>query len=136
MCNVFDVEGRYYVVDLPGYGYARVSKADRERFLQLMAGYLQQRPTLRGVVWLLDIRRTPSDGDHAIAAIFEERGVPVLAAVTKADKVARGRQAARVADILESLGLDQEQVVVTSAHTKAGIEELRNAVEQFVTEAT
>ncbi len=132
LCNVFDVEHRYYLVDLPGYGYAQVSKNERKRLVQLVRGYVEKRNELIGVVWLVDIRRKPSAEDQMMGEVFDQRGVPVLAVITKADKIARGKRAARLADIIEILELNEEQTIVTSAHTKEGIDDLRSSIEQFV----
>ena len=132
LCNVFDVEHRYYLVDLPGYGYAQVSKNERIRLVQLVRGYVEKRNELIGVVWLVDIRRKPSAEDQMMGEVFDQRGVPVLAVITKADKIARGKRAARLADIIEILELNEEQTLVTSAHTKEGIDDLRSSIEQFV----
>jgi len=132
LCNVFDVEHRYYLVDLPGYGYAQVSKSERKRFVQLVYGYLEKRSELVGVVWLMDIRRKPSAEDQMMGDLFDRSGLPVLAVITKADKISRGKRSERVTDIVETLGLDEEQTMVTSAHTKEGIDDLRSSIEQFV----
>jgi GTP-binding protein len=132
LCNVFDVEHRYYLVDLPGYGYAQVSKSERKRFVQLVYGYLEKRSELVGVVWLVDIRRKPSAEDQIMGDLFDRSGLPVLAVITKADKISRGKRSERVTDIVETLGLDEEQTMVTSAHTKEGIDDLRSSIEQFV----
>ncbi len=132
LCNVFDVEHRYYLVDLPGYGYAQVSKNERKRLVQLVRGYVEKRNELIGVVWLVDIRRKPSAEDQMMGEVFDQRGVPVLAVITKADKIARGKRAARLADIIEILELNEEQTLVTSAHTKEGIDDLRSSIEQLV----
>ncbi len=132
LCNVFDVEHRYYLVDLPGYGYAQVSQSERKRFVQLVRGYVEKRNELIGVVWLVDIRRKPSAEDQMMGEVFDQRGVPVLAVITKADKIARGKRAGRLADIIETLELNEEQTLVTSAHTKEGIDDLRSSIEQFV----
>lgn len=133
LCNVFDIAHRYYIVDLPGYGYAQVSKTERERFLRLIRGYIEKRKTLSGIVWLLDMRRTPSTEDRDMGEIFDRRGVPVLAVVTKADKISRGKRTEHLEDIMRVLGLDEEQTMITSARTKEGIDELRSSIEQFVT---
>lgn len=132
LCNVFDVEHRYYLVDLPGYGYAQVSKSERKRFVQLVYGYVEKRSELVGVVWLVDIRRKPSAEDQMMGDLFDRSGLPVLAVITKADKISRGKRSERVTDIVETLGLDEEQTMVTSAHTKEGIDDLRSSIEQFV----
>jgi GTP-binding protein EngB required for normal cell division len=64
--------------------------------------------------------------------LFDRSGLPVLAVITKADKISRGKRSERVTDIVETLGLDEEQTMVTSAHTKEGIDDLRSSIEQFV----
>jgi GTP-binding protein len=123
-------------VDLPGYGWAKVSKYERKRFVQLVRGYVEKREALIGIVWLLDIRRTPSDEDLEMSDVFNRSRVPVLVAVTKADKTSRGQRARRLADIVKTLGLEDDQTVVTSAQTKEGIEDLRLSIEQLVGSGT
>lgn len=127
--NVFDVDGRFYLVDLPGYGYARVSLTERRQLQQLLQRYLAERPRLAGVVWLLDIRHPPSRDDLAMGEQLAARGVPVLAALTKADKISRARRGEHVAVLQDALGLGDDQVVVTSTTAKEGITELWQAIE-------
>lgn len=132
MCNVYDVERRFYLVDLPGYGHARTSHRARREFVRLLDAVLIGRESLAGVVWLLDIRRDPTPDDRRIGARLVDRALPVLAAVTKADKVSRGRRPERLAAIREALGLMPDQIVVTSAKTKEGRRELWEAIEALV----
>ncbi len=132
MCNVFNIGDRYYLVDLPGYGYARASKRDRRRLHALLQEYLSTREPLAGVVWLLDVRREPSAEDRDMGAELAERGVPTLAAITKADKLGRARRLERTREILYAVGLPQEQSVVTSTRTREGIEQLRDAIDGLV----
>lgn len=122
-----------YLLDLPGYGYARASRAERAAFRRLVAHALA-RPGLRGIVWLLDIRREPSADDRAMHATLAARGTGVLAAVTKSDKVPRGQREPRRRALQEALGLDADQIAVTSARTGDGIVELREAIGRFVRE--
>lgn len=127
-CNVYRVAAAYYLVDLPGYGYARASKQSRTAFRRLIYDYLGGRNPLEGVVWLLDMRRDPSDDDLAMAEFLAKHGRPVLIALTKADKVNRGGRAGRITAIAGEVGVAEDQCVVTSARTKEGVEELRDAV--------
>lgn len=127
------MDDRFYVVDLPGYGYARASKADRARYLELLQGYLSERPGLAGVVWLVDARRDPTADDRAMAQRLAVRSVPVLLAVTKADKVGRARRGERLQTLLAATQLPEDQCVVTSARKREGVEELRQAIEALVT---
>lgn len=131
-CNVYRVDDALYLVDLPGYGYAKVSKGERRRFAGLIDRYLATREALRGAVWLLDIRRDPSDEDGRIAQHLVRHEVPTLVALTKGDKFGRTRQAERKQRIIEALGLPDEQAIVTSAVTRAGIEDLRASVMALV----
>ncbi|HEV8456210.1 MAG TPA: ribosome biogenesis GTP-binding protein YihA/YsxC, partial [Gemmatimonadales bacterium] len=78
-----------YLVDLPGYGFARASKSDRAGYRKLVTGYLRTRETLAGIVWLLDIRHDPSREDLEMQELLVESGRPVLATFTKADKLTR-----------------------------------------------
>ena len=132
MCNVFDVDGRFYLVDLPGYGYSRAGKAERQGLQDLVQRYLAERQTLRGAVWLLDVRRDPSAEDHAVGGLLAARGVPVLVAITKADKLARSHRQERLQTILDAVGLPEDQSVLTSARTRSGIDDLRDSVFAFV----
>lgn len=122
-----------YLLDLPGYGYARASRVERVAFRRLVSHTLA-RPGLRGIVWLLDIRREPSADDRAMHATLAARGTGVLAAVTKSDKVPGGQREPRRRALQETLGLDADQIAVTSARTGGGIAELREAIGRFVRE--
>ena len=124
-----------YLLDLPGYGYARASKTDRAAFRRLVAGAIA-RPRLAGVVWLLDVRHEPSTDDRAVQATFAERGTRVLAAFTKGDKLPRGQRLRREHDLRDALGLADDQAIVTSARTGDGVAELRDAIGALVREGT
>lgn len=131
--NVFAISGQhaFYLLDLPGYGYAKVSKTERASFAGLVRNVLH-RPRLAGIVWLLDIRHDPSAGDRDMQDLLAHASVRVLAAATKSDKLSRTQRTARALALQQSLGLDADQVVVTSAQTKEGLDELREAVRALV----
>lgn len=131
--NVYRVDDRFYLVDLPGYGYARLAKRERAHLLTLLRDYLSERPGLVGVVWLVDVRREPSSDDRAMATRLAERAVPVLLAVTKADKLSRGRRIERVRTILAATDLSEDQCVVTSARKREGIAQLETAIDALLT---
>lgn len=120
-----------YVLDLPGYGYARASKTDRAGFRRLLAGTLA-RPSLAGALWLFDIRHEPSADDRVMQDLLAAGGTRVLAAVTKADKLPRGQRQRRAAALREVLRLDPDQIIVTSARTREAIDDLREAVARLV----
>ena len=124
--NVFAVRGQYFL-DLPGYGYARAGKADRVAFRRLLAHALE-REHLAGVVWLLDLRHAPSVDDRAMQDLLAAGRRDVLAAFTKSDKLPARQRAQREAELRAAVGLDADQVIVTSVRTGAGIMELRQAI--------
>jgi GTP-binding protein len=117
-----------YLVDLPGYGFARASKSDRARYHKLTRGYLRTRSTLAGIVWLLDIRHEPSKEDREMQELLAETGRPVLAVLTKADKLTRSAVRTRERELAEALGLDSGQMQSTSSRTGVGIAELADSI--------
>jgi len=126
--NVFLIDESHYFLDLPGYGYARVGKAQRGAFRGLVKHTLR-RDRLQGVVWLLDIRHPLSAEDRAMQdALAEEETTRVLAALTKGDKLSAGKRSTRERELRDELGLPEDQVVVTSAKTGEGLVELREAI--------
>lgn len=132
--NLYSVDENFFLVDLPGYGFARVSKTERAGFSKLIMEYLSTRQELIGIVWLLDIRRDPSREDMAIADLLGSRGVPVLVAITKADKVSRTKRMGRVHTIAEAAGVAETQCVITSARTREGVGDLVESVMDLVRE--
>ncbi len=120
-----------YLLDLPGYGFARASQADRRAF-HLLITHTLARPGLTGVLWLLDIRHAPSADDRDMRELFAGRKTRVLAALTKSDKVPRGRRVSRERELREALALDDDQVILTSVRENEGIEELRESIKRFV----
>ena len=121
----------FYMLDLPGYGYARASHADRAAFRGVVAHVLE-RARLAGVLWLLDIRREPSPDDRAMQDLFAARQTRVLAALTKSDKLPRGQRGERERELREALALDADQAIATSARAGVGVAELREAVAELV----
>jgi len=118
----------FYLVDLPGYGFARTGKAARAGYRSLITRYLRERPTLAGVVWLLDIRHPPSKDDREFQQLLAESERPVLAALTKADKLPRGQRAERVRALARDLGLPDDQIQPTSSVSGEGMAELAAAL--------
>jgi GTP-binding protein len=132
--NFFRVNERFVLVDLPGYGYARVSKARRAEWRPLMDAYLRHTTQLRGIVQLLDARREPSPDDQQMLDYLAELEVPVLIAVTKIDKLRAAEVPARMEEIARALALDPEQMIPFSASTGAGRDELAAALVELVEE--
>jgi GTP-binding protein len=131
MLNVFRWGAGCYLVDVPGYGWSRAGRSERQAWRRLVERYVAERSTLAAVLWLLDLRREPSPDDGAFARLLAARRVPVLPVATKADKVARGQRTSRIAAIAAALALPPSDVIVTSARTREGQEALREAVLAF-----
>jgi GTP-binding protein len=117
-----------YLVDLPGYGFARASKSDRAGYRKLVTRYLRTRETLAGIVWLLDIRHDPSREDLEMQELLIESSQPVLATFTKADKLTRAALRTRERDLAVSLGLQPEHIQLTSSRSGTGIAELAASI--------
>jgi GTP-binding protein len=126
--NFFLVNGAFVFVDLPGYGYARVSKARRAEWRPLLEGYLRESAMLRGIVQLLDARRDPTDDDRQMLDLLAEIGVPTVVVVTKTDKLSAAAVGERLHALAVELELDDHQVIPFSAVTGAGRDELAEAV--------
>ncbi|HOJ69433.1 MAG TPA: ribosome biogenesis GTP-binding protein YihA/YsxC [Candidatus Hydrogenedentes bacterium] len=128
--HFFEINRRYLLVDLPGYGFARAPMTLKREWESLMRGYLLHRPVLRAVAVLLDIRHDPSPLDHDMLDLLEEARVPVLLVATKADKIARGHIRGRLHRIQAELGVDPDAVLLpVSAETGMGIPELWDILE-------
>src|SRR3954466_9857259 len=118
--NFFRINNGFVLVDLPGYGYARISKEKKAEWRPMIESYLRRTSQLRGIVLLLDIRRDPSDDDRAMLDFLAETEVQSLAAMTKLDKLDKTAGLARAAEIAAPLPLEPEQVISFSSQTGEG----------------
>jgi GTP-binding protein len=118
------------LVDLPGYGYAKVSMSERKRWKVLVESYLGDRAPLRVAVLLQDLRRDISDDETLLIDWLAARNVPVILALTKVDKLKPMRRAARVRELKASVPLPAQRVVATSAEKGLGIADLWHAIDE------
>ncbi len=132
--NFFAVNKTFVLADLPGYGYARISKERKEEWRPLIEGFLRGSAQLRGIVQLLDIRHDPTDDDRAMLDMLADIGLPTVVVVTKIDKLKRSQVEARVKEVAGELSLDQEQVIPFSAVTGQGRDELAEALVSLLAE--
>jgi GTP-binding protein len=130
--NFFQVNDAFLLADLPGYGYARVAKSRQAEWRPLIESYLRSSPNLRGLVLLLDVRRDPSEDDHAMLSFLADSGTPVLVAITKMDKFGTDAGRKRVDAIAAALELDADQVVPVSGKTGMGRDELAVAMMELL----
>lgn len=125
LLNFFAAGENLYLVDLPGYGFARVPVAVRNSWMHLVENYLENRESLAAVVVILDIRREPSDGDMNLLRKLYLRGVPAVVALTKADKLPRSKVAMKSASLARELGiLAPLPLIAFSSKTREGREQL------------
>jgi GTP-binding protein len=130
--NFFKVNERFVLVDLPGYGYARISKERKAEWLPLIEGYLRRATALRGVVQLLDVRHAASNDDLLMLDFLADVGVPTIVALTKIDKLRTNELPARMRELALQLQLDEEQMIPFSATTNVGRDDLASAVVSLV----
>jgi GTP-binding protein len=130
--NFFRVNNNFVLVDLPGYGYARISKEKKAEWRPMIESYLRRTTQLRGIVLLLDIRREPSEDDRAMLDFLAEVEVPTIVALTKTDKLSKAAAREGAVQIARSLALEPEQVIPFSAHTGEGRVELLEAITSLV----
>lgn len=129
--NFYGVQDSLIFVDLPGYGYAKVSKTDRERWGKLIEGYLEKRPQLQKIILLIDIRHEVGKNDKMMYDWIKHYHNEVVVVATKADKIKRSQLQKQLAVIRRGLGLTAEdQLVAFSAETKQGKEELWEIIEK------
>ncbi len=132
--NFYDVDG-YDLVDLPGYGYAKVSKSEKTRWSELIGGYFEQDRRFALVVSLVDIRHEASNLDVQMINFLLESGKPFAIALTKADKLSKAQAARQAAVIKRQLGLPKDvSMIVTSSEKGTGIDELRSLISKAVLE--
>jgi GTP-binding protein len=130
--NFFKVNDAFVFVDLPGYGYARVSKERRAEWRPLIESYLRRSPQLRGIVQLLDVRHDPTNDDRLMLDFLSEVGVPTIVVLTKIDKLSATERRKRLAQLPLLVGVDAEQVIAFSAATGEGRDELGAAIESLL----
>jgi GTP-binding protein len=136
LLHYYRVDGRFYLVDLPGYGYAKVSQHQRAAWRELFRAYLSDHERPRAIFHLLDIRHRPSRDDVEIAGWIRDSGHPWGIAVTKIDKVGTTRRTRRYQQIVDALELNPETPFFpTSAVANTGRKEMLGWVEELLSAA-
>lgn len=132
MLNYYMIDNAMYLVDLPGYGYARVSQAEKRRWGNLIEDYLTGREQLRGVIQLVDIRHPPTPDDVMMWQFLAQIQVPAVVVANKADKISRGQWKKHEKIIREILGLGQGKIIIFSTETKQGVDEVQHTINSWV----
>lgn len=130
--NYFIVDSKLYLVDLPGYGFAKVSRKLQDDWQELVTDYLSTSPTLRCVVVLIDIRHALKAQDRELIEWLRSRGRPFIIVYTKRDKLSNNEQAKQAASLDAALGLSKQDRVLFSAKTGDGKAELMAAIATFL----
>lgn len=126
--NFYNVDGERFV-DLPGYGYAKIPKAEKQRFAELMEGYFQSGRDIRLVVQLIDMRHKPTADDMAMISFLKQFEIPFAVVLTKSDKLKKKEYASQKELIINELGNPEYPVIPFSSVTGEGVEEIKRIIE-------
>lgn len=132
--NFYDVDG-YKFVDLPGYGYAKLSKSERDRFGELMEGYFQSGRNIKLVVQLVDMRHKPSQDDFGMIDFMQQMNIPFIVVCTKADKLKVKEFKKREQEIKEELSMiDSDLIIPFSSQNGLGLDKIKMLIEKSLAE--
>lgn len=127
--NYYLINKDLYFVDLPGYGYAKVSKSEKEKWGKMMEEYLQTREPLRAVLQIVDIRHSPTKDDQGMYEYLKHYGIPVIVIATKADKIPKGKWQKHLKEVRTTLNMDSnDELILFSAETGQGKDESWKAI--------
>ncbi len=131
--NFYNVEDTLMFVDLPGYGYAKISKSEQRKWGKMIEDYLIKREFLRGIILLIDIRHEPGENDKMMYEWLKHYGHKIIVAATKSDKLKRSQVKKHLAVIINSLGLSKEDIIIPfSSEDKSGKDELWEVIENII----
>jgi GTP-binding protein len=134
LINFFLINGKFYFVDLPGYGFARAPMEVKRQWEPMIRRYLLGRKELKAVVLLFDIRRVPNNDDIRMLDWLEEFAVPTIPVITKADKISSGKRSDHISKISLQTGLSPEDFSVISAVTKEGLDDVWDRIKRAMVE--
>ena len=133
--NFYLLNNSFYLVDVPGYGYASVSKKEQRKFGLMIEEYLENRPNLTRTFMLVDLRHKPSDDDVLMYKYLKYFNLPVTVVATKADKVSKNKRAKAKSVILKTLQLEEnDNLVLLSNTTREGKEKILKQIEDLIME--
>ncbi len=132
LINFFLINGNRYFVDLPGYGFAKVPNSEKKKWGPMVENYLTNRPTLKGVVLLTDIRRDPGAQELEFINWLAYHRIPVILVLTKADKLSRSKCLNRRKAVTRQLEIEQDDMILFSAKSGHGKELLLNTIGELM----
>lgn len=131
--NFYNINDALYFVDLPGYGYAKVSQQEKEKWGKMIERYLHQSSVLKAVFLLIDIRHDPSVNDRTMYEWILANGFHPIIIATKADKINRSQLQKQIKAVRQGLGAEKDTVVIPfSAQTKQGREEIYEVIDRLM----
>lgn len=131
--NFYDVNGLMYVVDLPGYGYAKAPKAEISKWAKMIEEYLERRVELQAIILLIDIRHEPGKNDIMMYEWLKHYGYDIVIAATKSDKLNRSQIPRHLSVIRKTLNLGPGEILIPfSGEKKVGVEELWEVIETMI----
>ena len=132
LINFFDINHQFTFVDIPGYGYARVPDSIKKNWGPMIETYLSTRTTLKGVVIIFDIRRTPGQMELQMLDWFHHHRIPRVMVLTKSDKLSKSKQKLHKSQIAGTLALDDEDLILFSAKSRQGKEAVWQAIAELL----
>ena len=131
--NFFLINNEFYIVDVPGYGFARVSKKLKNKFGMIIEDYLESRNNLKNVFMLVDFRHKPTDDDILMYNFLKYYNIPVTIIATKVDKVKKSLHEKNKNLIIKLFNLDENELILFSTITKTGKQEVLDKIETMLT---
>lgn len=130
--NYFDAKD-FYLVDLPGYGYAKVSKAEKARWADLVEGYLSSSKNIALIIQIIDIRHKPTKDDYDMLRFLYESNAPFVIVLTKKDKLKKTAYEMRIDEIMDELGdFEGAELIPFSAVTGEGLDDVKEVIEEYI----
>ncbi len=131
--NFYNVDEKLRLVDLPGYGYAKLSKVEQQKFEKIMDSYFYGSDNLKNVLILVDIRHKPSELDVLMYEFTKHINIPCTIIVTKTDKITKSKQESHISNIKKTLKLDDNVVLIkTSSEKRIGYDEVWSHIKDVV----
>ncbi len=134
LINVFLLNRVFHLIDLPGYGFARVDKAEKARWGRMMQDYFETSDELRHVFCLVDIRHDPTEDDVQMNTFLRQMGIPFTVIATKADKISRGARQKQLAPICRALQVQPWEVICWSSEDGTGRDRVQELLDQVLAE--
>lgn len=133
--NFYNADDKFYVVDLPGYGYAKAPKTEVAKWGEMIEDYLQKRKVLKAIILLIDIRHEPGKNDKMMYDWLKHYGFEIIIVATKSDKINRSQIQKNLSVIRKGLGMEKDEILLPfSGEKKTGINELWDVLLRFINE--